>query len=707
MIIYRYAVTLTLQAPVLSQAAGGRTLGIDAAALSDEGQPALPGSLIRGNLRHAWEYFEKAFQRSHASSAFDITKWLGPNADQVRWYDLSLISVGATNDLVDKGRNVVIVALVGTDLHIRIFDASAKKVFDKAENELVSGDMLTALKERLIRLRDESSLSQKDQQEIIRTAALIAGHAQTRRSDTYEPKRARLQFAAYWLARGDAASGQRHRIAIEPGTGTVKRRHLQTIEMPFAPGAAVKYEGYIDVLSSDEKEADRVARWIRKALEFTPALGAFKGVGFGRILAVEIGRGLRKTPPTAGTTTFPARFGIRLAVDRPFCFAKPHPSETNRYESEDFIPGGAILGAMARQLFPDGRDKYPDDRWKLLREQFHRVRVTHAVPSERGGKRSVALPLSLVFDPEAKKPQLYDLALKRGPLLVNGHAPIFRIDWKAKHWAEASSVYARSHDPERVIIVRTAINPTTGAAKENQLFAVEAVRPERHEWLAEIDVDLVTSDRETVAAKLSEILQQGLSMLGKTKAMAAVEVLATPVIPAFGSNPKLKTLRLTTGEDAKIAIVTLQSAARLLPRLRDIPATNGDEALAAAYRQAWRTLSFEHMELLWYYAEERLVGGIYLWHRFGGEKDPYNPEVLTVPGSVFVLKLVGDEAKAEARLTELLAHGLPQLPGAPGGEDWKLTPYIRNNGYGEVAINLDLHWSRNPPEGICEELPDD
>jgi hypothetical protein len=52
--------------------------------------------------------------------------------------NLRLMSVAAADGLVNEGRNLVIVALVGTDLHIRIFDASGEKVVDKAENELLS-----------------------------------------------------------------------------------------------------------------------------------------------------------------------------------------------------------------------------------------------------------------------------------------------------------------------------------------------------------------------------------------------------------------------------------------------------------------------------------------------------------------------------------------------------------------------------------------
>jgi CRISPR/Cas system CSM-associated protein Csm3 (group 7 of RAMP superfamily) len=300
MIACRYIVTLTVRAPVLSQAAGSRTLGIDAAALRHAGRPALPGSLIRGNLRHAWEYFADAASGvDGVPSQGEINRWLGKPSEE---------------DPEDPARN----------------------------------------------------------------------------SD--EPKRGRLQFAMYWVAREAGGHGKRHRITIDPKSGAVEPRHLQIIEAPFAPGSDVLYEGHIDALCRDASEAESLVRWIRKGLQFTPALGAFKSAGFGRILAVKVTSNPREAPRAGDRTALPARFGIRLKLDRPFCFARPHPPKTNRYESEDFIPGGAILGAMARHVFPDGRDApYSDDRWKPLRDAFHEIRITHVRREKKQKERGRSL----------------------------------------------------------------------------------------------------------------------------------------------------------------------------------------------------------------------------------------------------------------------------------------------------------------------------
>jgi hypothetical protein len=91
-------------------------------------------------------------------------------------YELRLMSVDEADGLVNEGRFLVIVALVGTNLHVRIFDANGQRVVNKEENELISGEKLTTLKEQLNRLPDGSGLSHEQKQKIIRDAASIADH---------------------------------------------------------------------------------------------------------------------------------------------------------------------------------------------------------------------------------------------------------------------------------------------------------------------------------------------------------------------------------------------------------------------------------------------------------------------------------------------------------------------------------------------------
>ncbi len=95
-------------------------------------------------------------------------------------YGLYLMSVDTNDGIVNKGRSLVVVALLGTKLHIRIFDASGKKVVDKAENELNVGEALKALKLQLNPMLENASLTEEDKQEIISNAISSAGHTTAR-----------------------------------------------------------------------------------------------------------------------------------------------------------------------------------------------------------------------------------------------------------------------------------------------------------------------------------------------------------------------------------------------------------------------------------------------------------------------------------------------------------------------------------------------
>ncbi|SEH08160.1 RAMP superfamily CRISPR-associated protein [Candidatus Venteria ishoeyi] len=78
---YNYQINLTLQAPILSQIAGAKKHGLDTAVLrAADDTPALPGSLIRGNLRHAWCEFEHQLPQDFPYT--NIERWLGDESGE-------------------------------------------------------------------------------------------------------------------------------------------------------------------------------------------------------------------------------------------------------------------------------------------------------------------------------------------------------------------------------------------------------------------------------------------------------------------------------------------------------------------------------------------------------------------------------------------------------------------------------------------------
>lgn len=263
-------------------------------------------------------------------------------------------------------------------------------------------------------------------------------------------------------------------------------------------------------------------------------------------------------------------------------------------------------------------------------------------------------------------------------------APEFAVDWKSNEKVQEEFGWA---DPERELRVRTAIDSERRKARDEQLFAYEKIVPKKTDWYCQLDMGTVPDhDRMKVEAQLRDLLANGLRALGKTKARAAIEVQST--IPA-------KHISQNTPRDGQW-IITLQTPALLCD-----PNEIAQSDLLMAYRTVWKQLSADSLDLKHFYAQQSLAGGRYLWQRFQPSKD-YSPWLLTNAGSVFVLKPEpGQETKAQDCIDRWLAHGLPLPEWAARlyGNHWTTCPFLPEGGYGEIAVNLEIHWAKYPQEG--------
>jgi len=279
-------------------------------------------------------------------------------------------------------------------------------------------------------------------------------------------------------------------------------------------------------------------------------------------------------------------------------------------------------------------------------------------------------------------------------------APAFSIDWKDSSdvkkcfgWADLSN--------SKELRVRTAIDKTKRKAEEDKLFAYEMIIPTGFHWLSWIDMGLVPKcEREAVERQLNELLSYGLNGLGKTKVSASVTLKE----PSFIQPVKESKLESLDGQ----YIVTLQTPA-ILCNPNELSETSNKDNLSKAYDDVWKQISDCSLSLVRYFASQTLAGGDYLHKRFLYKKDkPYKPFLLTEAGSVFVLS-INNEEKAKEKIEEWFKYGLP-LPewakkeykrNCKAGDHWSNCPYIRENGYGEIAVNLDIHKSKKPkPEEV-------
>ncbi|WP_295882864.1 hypothetical protein [uncultured Thiohalocapsa sp.] len=634
---HRFTVTLDVQGPVLSRAVATGGLGIDALALRDRhGRPALPGTLLRGMLRHAWG------------------------------------DIGVAPSLVQQ---------------------------------YLGGDVESALKP-------------------------------DKEPDAYRLPRAPLRFAEHFIADpADARAGFRHRIRVEPDTGAVTGGGLVLIESLFAPGQRVRFTGWVELRLPADADADaaagattdahrevdadhlrRLRRLLEKGFAWLPAVGAHKGVGFGRVLGAQVAVACAHTPAPAagrpaapsilpaalravpeGAASAPFAVGLKLLPEAPFCFPLPGPKGSlgNRFRSADAIPGAALKAALAA-VWPAGR---------LRARYFDSMRITQALPAQ-GEQRPLAVPASLAVVGATSHAQLADFALHPASALKQDPAPRFAPDWKAPERRRARSRCGwPDPPPERALVVRNAIDPERGTVRFNRaadgglLFSMETVVPDGCLWLANLSIpDVAAADRVPLLDLLESLLKPGLGPLGKTRVFAAVEAAAAPWrLRGTGVHDRLLL------DDGR-CVLSLQSRALLLPRGLAIPCVNGGAALAQAYAAAFHDLSGGSLALQDHFATEAFGGGNYWWHDARRRAEPYQPVLLTEPGSVFVLQAAaGRHAQARQCLAEWLdrgipPRGLPLLGGAQAAPPaWRQNPWLRENGCGEVALNSSLHLDAPPP----------
>jgi len=285
-------------------------------------------------------------------------------------------------------------------------------------------------------------------------------------------------------------------------------------------------------------------------------------------------------------------------------------------------------------------------------------------------------------------------------------------DWKDGFRAEVLSRFGWAA-PKRELRVRTAIDARVRRAAEAELFAYEMILPRdedgaRLEWYGYVDFSALKGDgkeQEEAIADLSDLMRRfGLVLLGKTKACADVLIRRMDtVLPAVEGS-----MRPLPFRDGKPCWVLTSQSDAVLVDLDALGPTATAKSPHDAYDQVWQQISDKKLRLIDYFAQQKLAGGGYLCHRFlkqskGADKG-YHPVPLTEAGSVFVLAPVDAASLADAQkmIEGFAAKGLP-LPAwaqqgyAPRNKDtsseaelWPTLPYLRQNGCGEVAVNLSV-----------------
>jgi hypothetical protein len=348
----------------------------------------------------------------------------------------------------------------------------------------------------------------------------------------------------------------------------------------------------------------------------------------------------------------------------------------NLFVSEDFIPGNMLAGAIMETAKYLGLDA------DLRKAGFDLIRFRYSFPATTVGKRAACVPYSWTTGGD-----MIDQPLAQ---TVHGDAPAFAMDWKGKDWGRYEKALGIVQ-PARELRVRTKIDSVKRTADRGKgteedggkLFAWEMVHPCLDDekatpcvWNSRIDLTGLDKEAREPMANLLRTVLSSLAFVSKTKAICPASI-------QMGA-PDSHTIR---GNTLCIDLVT--PALLIDPRWqRGLSGHISAEVMRDLYKEVWFGLSGKSLELTHFFARQHLSGGEQAFHTFQKDK-PYNPWLLTSAGSVFVFN-VKDPDKAQDKLNEWLTRGL-DLPGWTTGDNvgtmWKQNPFLRQNGFGEIAIH--------------------
>lgn len=205
------------------------------------------------------------------------------------------------------------------------------------------------------------------------------------------------------------------------------------------------------------------------------------------------------------------------------CIFSERNATEGAHQALDYISGGALLGAIAAQLYPTLGGQRAFD-W------FHsgKMRFGNAYPLTKGGQRTFPMP-ACWHQAKGKNPfegnkvdadKVWRLDKRENNILPDNQQP----QQLRAGYVSLDGCVAETHKSFRM---KTAIDAGTGRAKESALFGYDALQAGQR-FYAQISVD----DAMTAAdmAKLETVLKQPL-LLGRSRSAeygrATIEILKT------------------------------------------------------------------------------------------------------------------------------------------------------------------------------------
>lgn len=563
-----------------------------------------------------------------------------------------------------------------------------------------SGDDLPVLRGSHIKGKLREALNE------LKTLGQISGFDIVESLGDEERPKSKIRFSDFFYNGSSHRSADQMvstRIAIESKTGTAKEKNLQVIENISQNGAISTWKGEIIFWALDDTAARNIESNLIKGLKWITGLGGIKGSGFGQLVEVEnkLFLGRQNTTPTPKYETLAHRTLGLAFVFNDDLFIGGVTRGTSFKKSRTIISGAVIKGALARYLNTlcgeskldtsiDAHNTKVHGKFPELAENYSTTIFSHAFPvPPQSNTRPVTIPFSTL---ELGDLRYTDIAveLPSEDTYVH-HSPSFRIDWKNPNELNDAFGWAKCQPVNKT---RTAIDSQTRTAAENQLYTYQYISPtddnsSKLRWLSHIRLpeSLSIETATKLWDQLTDILYSGWCFLGKRDTSFSL---------LLESGAWEKKLPQHTGcvLVGKKAIVTLQTDALLFHGRRLAETTQN--VLHQVYSEYWSQATEKTCILKRFYARQKMEGG-YIARKYPTGPS-YYPYILTEAGSVFVLEAL-NEGSAVDVLKKMQTSGLP-LPEeiastfTKQAEGWRQCPFVPENGYGEITINLNWHWEK-------------
>ena len=543
--------------------------------------------------------------------------------------------------------------------------------------------------------------------------------------DPRYPQRADVQISDFILSEEHRKppNGRNIRVSIDRRTGTSREQHLQMLENRFQSGSSTTWNGAISFFSPDEKAAQVLWKQFDIGLKWITALGGTKGTGYGRLEKV-----VTEMTSCHQTAAVPldnegSEFALCFEFIDDLLIGGPKKPQSNFVESEKIIPGSAVKGSLARflnmicgvtpstqSIDPSNSSVADDKAFPMMAKYYSRLRFLHALPTFTGRRaRPVVLPYSAVQVISSEgEPAFGDVALLEGPVLdIHNRAPRFLIDWKEGEESKKLRESFGWGTPEIINKTRTAIEEKTRTAEEEKLYTFQYLTPyqipdhdypdgekQRVRWISRIMLPkMELAEQQRLRLELNRAIHLGWRYMGKRDARFRMVDIGNEAPDApFASQQ-------STLSQGGLAVIMLQTDT-LMFDAKSLAEKKSKIDIQNVYEEYLKEITGDSCKLIRFFARQHMSGGYLAKKLYPLYRDRYYPYVLTEAGSVFVLEV--RNPNANTLLKNFVENGLPLpkqiielLPKEENlWEHWKNCPFVPENGYGEIIVNLDWHWEK-------------